>query len=213
MATNTGILAKALGRTSVAELHAKIAELLAGIESGRAALAKLQAERAESLQDWLKDKPKAATDNAQAIIAEQDTITALEQRRELLVAELRKATTEREQSELDARWAASRKQMKDREAEIAKFQKMLDAVGVQAGKVFDLTQKMWDALPERPPNRPPLFGNDFYKQANLYLFGASEGHMGISHMTPFVTRERIDLVRTDGEVQRMLLLPLERKVA
>lgn len=209
-----GALKAVRGEGSAQDLQAQIGEINAGLAGAQAALAKLEGERSAHLQDWLaKNDDKAAATNGQAIIAAKDTIAALEQKREHAVAALHAATVEREAVELSQRWAAVRKLMAARAKEVATLQAMADAVAKQQQQVFDLSQQVWDALPEKPTSRPLLFGNDLFKRVNIYMFGKSDGKLGAGGISPAIARKQPDLVKIDAEVQKILLLPLQKSLS
>lgn len=214
----TGFIAGALkavrGEATTQDLQVQIAEINAGITGAQEALTKLEAERGANLQNWLaKGDDKTAAANGQAIIAAKDTIATIEQKRERAVAALHAATVEREAAELSERWAAVRRIMTKRAREVAALQIMVDDLAKQQALVFDLSQNVWDALPEKPTSRSQLFGNDLYKRVNIYMFGVSDGKLGAGGISPAIARKQPALVKIDAEVQKILLLPLQKSMA
>lgn len=219
MATKAaGILDRALnavkGAETAQDMQARIGELNSAIISAQATLAALEGERNAKLSDWLaKREDKAADANGQAIIAAKDTITTLEQRRAQALAGLHAVTVERDAAELAQRWAEVRKLMAERQRAVADLQKLADALAKKQDQVFALSQEVWDAVPEKPASRPQLFGNDLFKRLNMYIFGITEGKLGTGAVSPAVARKQPDLVSIDTEVQKILLLPLQKSMS
>lgn len=196
------------------DIQVQISEINAGIVGAQAVLAKLEGERGANLQNWLaKGDDKAAAANGQAIIAAKDTITALEQKRERALAVLHSATVEREAAELHERWDAARKIMRTRSAEVEKMQGLAEELTAAHKRVEKLSVDLWSALPEPPSGRPLTFGKSISDRLNLFLFGISEGLLGTGHVSAFVARKQPDLVETDAEVQKILLLPLQKSMS
>lgn len=147
------------------------------------------------------DKSRAAVDAAAGRVA--DMMTALENARTRL-----RGAQEAQQARADAQaWENARSLLLARSESIQRLQVLLDQLALEYGALLTETEAVYAALPVKPRTRPPTYSeSDLRIRVQLYLFGASSGHLG-EGMNAHLARMKPDLVHVTAEADALVLQP------
>jgi hypothetical protein len=194
---------------SAAEVQTALEEVEGALEKARIAQTNAHADHDAKVLALIASGDEKAMDQGRQKVAESvRRVVELERVAGQLRERLQRVQGVEAAAELSGQWQEVESMMEARLGCVSTLQNKLDELAAAFQAVTDLNIKIWKAIPTKPNyGAAPTYQRDLAMRVSIYLFGVSDGKLGNGAVTPYLARQRKDLITEAKGANEYLLMP------